>query len=203
MTRVQRLLAGLCMSVGLAAVGVALAADQKTKPAAPQMPPDMAEWMKYGQPGEHHKHMAKMVGTWKAHTKMWPAPGAPPEEGDGTMTVEEVLDGRFFKSEFKGTFMGQPFEGMGLDGYDNYKQKHVGTWVDTMGTMILQFEGTCSEGGKKMEMRAPFDDVMTKKRSYMRSVSMWKDDKTVVMESYSPGPDGKEIKNMEITYTRM
>lgn len=203
MTRIQGSVVALCGALIVGVLGVALAADEKAKTAAPQMPPDMAEWMKYAQPGEHHKHMAKMVGTWKAHTKSWMAPGAPPEESDGTMTVTAVLDGRFFESVFKGTIMGQTFEGIGLDGYDMFKQKHVGTWADTMGTMILQFEGTCSDGGKRSEMRATFDDPMTKKRSYMRSVNTWKDEKTVVMESYSPGPDGKEIKNMEITFTRM
>jgi len=32
---------------------------------------------------------------------------------------------------------------MSIDRYDNQKQKYVGVWIDTMGTMMLQFEGTC------------------------------------------------------------
>src|SRR5262245_49829901 len=89
--------------------GRALAAEGKGAQPAQGMPPEMAEMMKLAQPGEHHQHMAKMVGTWKAHTKFWMAPGAPAQEGDGTMTVKPALDGRFFVSEVQGTFMGQPF----------------------------------------------------------------------------------------------
>lgn len=181
--------------------GRALAAEKGKQPAQ-AMPPEMAEMMKLAEPGAHHQHMAKMVGSWKTHGKFWMAPDAPPEESDGSVTVKPALDGRFFLSDFHGTFMGQPFHGMGMDGYDNFKQKHVGTWADSMGTMILYFEGTCSEGGRVVEMKGTFDDPMTKKPSYMRMVSRVKDDKTMLLESYSPGPDGKEIKTMEIVYAR-
>jgi hypothetical protein len=190
-----------CLVALVALVGlVSIAAE----PAAPTMPPEMAEMMKLANPGEHHAHMAKMVGTWKYHGKFWMDPSAPPQEGDGTMVVKSVLDGRFFTSEIKSTtpFMGMTFEGLSLDGYDNMKKKHIGTWADSMGTMIMSFEGSCSQGGKVQEMKSVFDDPMTKKPSYMRSVTTWKDDKTMVMESWMPGPDGKEMKMMEIVYTR-
>jgi len=198
-SRLVLIVLGVVLAIWAAA---ALAAEEKGKQTGQAMPPEMADWMKLAQPGEHHKHMAMMAGDWKVHSKMWMAPGAPPEEGDGSATVRPILDGRFFLSEFRGTVMGQPFQGMGLDGYDNYKQKHVGTWIDSMGTMILSFEGSCSEGGKVMEMKGTFEDPTTRKPSYMRMVSRFKDDKTILFESFTPGPDGKETKNMEMVYTR-
>jgi len=200
-TAVRSVLIALGVAL-VACAGLALAHEEKGKQAAEAMPPEMAEMMKLAEPGEHHKHMAKMVGSWKTQGKFWMTPGAPPEESQGSMTVKPALDGRFFLSDFQGEFMGGPFHGMGMDGYDNLKQKHVGTWVDSMGTMLMVFEGTCSEGGKVTESKSTFDDPMTKKPSYMRMVSRWKDDNTVLLESYSPGPDGKEMKNMEILYTR-
>ena len=200
-TAVRSVLMGFGIVLAVCA-GKALAAEEKGKQPEQAMPPEMAEMMKLAQPGEHHQHMAKMVGSWKTHGRFWMVPGAQPEESDGSMTVKPALDGRFFLSDFQGTFMGGPFHGMGMDGYDNFKQKHVGTWADSMGTMIMVFEGNCSEGGKVMEMKGTFDDPMTKKPSYMRMVSRWKDDRTVLLESYGPSPDGKEMKNMEIVYTR-
>lgn len=173
------------------------------KEAEPQgMPPEMAEYMKLAEPGEHHAHLAKMVGSWKAHSKFVMAPGAPPEESDGTMTVKAVLDGRFFVSEFRGTMMGKPFHGLGLDGYDNAKKRHVATWADSMGTMIVWFEGTCSQGGKVLEMRSSFEDPVTGKPTSMRAVTTWKNDDTLHWEMFAPGPDGKEMKMGEILYTR-
>ena len=40
--------------------------------------------------------------------------------------------------------MGQPFSGVGIDGYDNLRKKYVTTWIDTMGTGIFSMEGTAS-----------------------------------------------------------
>ncbi len=192
-------------SVGAAAlvlaIGAMFAAGQKeSKPAA--MPPEMAAYMKLAQPGEHHKQMAKMVGTWKVHAKSWMAANAPPVESDGTATVKPVLGGRFFLSDFEGAMMGQPFQGLGLDGYDNGRQKHVGVWADSMGTMIAMFEGNCSNDGKVVDMRSNYEDPLTHKPTYMRTVTTQKSDDTVVMEGFGPGPDGAEIKMMELTYTR-
>jgi hypothetical protein len=193
----------LCCTVALGAL-VALAGAFAVAGAPEGVPPEMAEMMKLAQPGDHHKHMAKMVGNWTYKGKFWMAPGAPPEEGVGTMTAKPALDGRFIMTEVHSTtpMMGMNFHGMGFDGYDNMKQKHVGTWADNMGTMIMHFEGTCSDGGKVQEMKSVFEDPMTKKPSYMREVFTWKDERTVVMEAFVPGPDGKEMKAMEIVYTR-
>jgi len=201
MNRGSRLHVSILALALLSMTGWAYAADEK-KPAAPEMPPEMAEYMKLAQPGEHHAHMAKMVGSWKAHSKFVMAPGAPPEESDGTMTARAVLDGRFFLSEYSSTMMGQPFNGIGMDGYDNYKKKHVSIWADSMGTMVLMFEGTCTQGGKVTEMRARFEDPVTKKMTDMRTLTTVKDDNTILFEMFGPGQDGKETRMGEITYTR-
>ncbi len=204
MTRNRRIVAIACLAV-VVACGLALAAGEKPKaPAAPpQMTPEMKAMMEAGTPNEHHKHMAIGVGTWKAKTSMWMQPGAPPMTSEGTMKVYPVLGGRFFASEFKGEFMGQPFEGRGLDGYDNVTHKHVSTWADTLSTMILTFTGTCSDGGKKLEQRSDFIDPATRKPSWMRNVTTVKDNDHMTFETYGPDPAGKEVKMMQIDYTRM
>ena len=103
----------------------------------------MAEWMKLGVPSEHHRHLDYFVGSWKTRTKMWMAgPGTPPLESDGTSQIEWVLDGRFIVDHHKGTMMGQPYEGIGQTGYDNYRNLYVSTWVSNMGTELLTMKGT-------------------------------------------------------------
>src|SRR5512147_885868 len=73
----------------------------------------MDAWMKAATPGEPHKKLEAMAGSWSVKSKMWAAPGAPPEEGDGTSENTMILGGRWLQQRFQGTAMGMPFEGVG------------------------------------------------------------------------------------------
>ncbi|HKQ61700.1 MAG TPA: DUF1579 domain-containing protein [Candidatus Polarisedimenticolaceae bacterium] len=162
----------------------------------------MAQMMKYAAPGEHHKHLARMVGKWNSKGKFWMEPGKPPAETTGTAEFVPVLDGRFIQQNYHGTFMGQPFVGSGLEGYDNFKQKHIATWVDNMGTALLSFEGSCAQGGKVVTLSGELDDPASGQHTKMRNVTTWQNDNQFTMESFGPGPDGKEVKMFELVYTR-
>src|SRR6185295_18628018 len=83
-----------------------------------------------------------LVGNWTTHVKWWMAPGAPAQESDGTAQMSWAFGGRYLHEADTGTAMGMPFEGMGVTGYDNLKKKYVGSWIDSMGTGIMQSEGT-------------------------------------------------------------
>ncbi|MBI4161619.1 MAG: DUF1579 domain-containing protein [Acidobacteria bacterium] len=162
----------------------------------------MAEWMKAAQPGEHHAHLGKMAGTWKAQTRHWMQPGAEAQVTEGKATFKPVLGGRFIQSTFEGDFMGQPFHGVGFSGYDNIRAKHVDVWMDSMGTQITQSEGICEEGGKVVKMTGQFVDPTGASQS-MRMITRETGPSSVVFEMYGPDPKGTEYKMMEITYTRM
>jgi hypothetical protein len=58
------------------------------------------------------------------------ASGTPPTETKGTSSVKWVLGGRYLMEQTRGTIMGQPHEGIGITGYDNYKNMYVATWMD-------------------------------------------------------------------------
>ena len=118
------------------------------------MDEQMAAWMKYAQPGEGHRFLERLAGKWDARVKFWMQPGASPIESTGSTVNELMMGGRFLKSEYTAEFMGSPFQGMALDGFDNQKQKYVGLWIDTMGTMMLVFEGSCDDDGKVRTMLA-------------------------------------------------
>jgi hypothetical protein len=160
------------------------------------------EMEKLAQPSEHHKHLEATVGHFKAHSKMWFEPGKPAVESDAESTNEWVLGGRFVKQTYKGTFMGQPFEGMGLSGYDNFKKKYVCTWVDTSSTSMMTTEG---EGdGKTITAHGEVDEPsMPGKKTKVKTVTKIEsnDKHTYEMFFTMPGQD-KEAKVMEITYTR-
>lgn len=158
---------------------------------------DMEAMMKLAAPNENHKLLGNMVGDWDYSIKSWMAPDQPPMESTGTMHAEWMLGGRYVHSVWKGSFMDMQFEGHGLDGYDNIAKQYVSSWVDNMGTGIMQSTGTCDMAKNSCVMMGKSMDPATGKEMTTKSVSMMKDN-TFQMEMFVVGPDGKEMKMMEL-----
>jgi hypothetical protein len=173
---------------------------QKGQPGG-EMDAQMAAWMKLAAPGEFHEHLKPLAGKWTQVVRWRMAPEAPWEESKGVSTYTWVLGNRFLRQEVGGEMGGQPFEGLGYLGYDNFKKKYVSVWMDNMGTMMMFGEGTCDAAGKVITTTGEYDDPMTGGKKKSKSVLRIGDDKHVY-EMYSYGPDGKEFLSLEITYTR-
>jgi hypothetical protein len=164
---------------------------------------EMAAWEKAAAPGMHHKHFTDMAGKWKASMKMWMKPGMEPMTAEMTAQCEALYDGRYGVEKVEGVMMGMPFQGMSLSGYDNIKGKHTMVWIDNMGTSTIYSEGDCSDNCTVETHKYSYKDPATSKDVNVRMVSRMIDQNKHVLESYTIGDDGKEFKNMEITYTRM
>jgi len=177
----------------------------KTK-GAPAGAPDekamMAAMAMASTPGEQHKKLAALAGTWDVKVKMWMKPGDPPAESSGTATRSAILGGRYLEEKFDGTFMGQPLQGMGMTGYDNVTKKYVASWADTAATGILQTTGSMDKAGKTLTMTGSMADPVTKKSSVFREKITMTDDDHQTFEMWDAGADGKNHKIMEINYTR-
>lgn len=119
----------------------------------------MELWQKAATPGEPHKLFATLAGSWTTQTKEWMEPGKPPSESTGSADMKMLLDGRFLYQEYNSQMMGQPFSGVGIDGYDNITKKYVTAWIDTMGTGIFFMEGTASPDGKTSTTDGPFAET--------------------------------------------
>lgn len=178
------------------------AAEGKADQGASAMDAAMAAWMKVATPGDHHKHLQQMTGTWKAAGTFWMMPDAPPMTSAGTMKGEMILDGRFLKSDYTGDMMGSVFRGMSIDGYDNQTHKHTGMWMDTMGTMIMTFEGTCENNGKVRTMHSEFTDPMTGQKVKMKTVTTMQSPDKFTYETWETKPGAEPRKAMEIVFTR-
>ena len=61
----------------------------------------METYQKLATPGEPHKQLASLAGTWTTHTKEWMEPGKPPTESTGTCDFKVLLDGRFVKKSVR------------------------------------------------------------------------------------------------------
>ncbi|HTD52721.1 MAG TPA: DUF1579 domain-containing protein [Thermoanaerobaculia bacterium] len=195
---------GLALATGLAVGAVAFAADQEKKKAAG--PPDekaaMEAMQKAATPGEAHKKLEAVVGTFDTKVKTWMDPSKPPEESTGTSENTWVLGNRYVQMKYQGTMMGQPFSGMGYQGYDNVTKKYVGTWMDSMSTGIMRTTGQADKSGKTMTMTGSAADPVTGKMVNLTEKITVKDNDHHSFEMWAPGPDGKPVKMMEIEYTR-
>jgi len=196
----RRLVCTLLAMTMIAAIAVAAVAGDEKKPAVDLVAQQQA-MMQAMLPGEHHEHMKKLVGNFDYTIKLWMDPSQPPTESTGKRSAELIMGGRFLVEKYSGTFMGMPFEGMGVMAYDNLQKKYVSTWVDNMGTGIMTATGTCDKG-PTWTMSGEMPDPMTGKSAKTRSVLKLADDNHFVMEMYVAGPDGKEMKMMEISGTR-
>lgn len=169
----------------------------------PTMDPAMMEaMMKAGTPGDPHKKLDGMVGTWDTKITLWMMPDMDPMSSTGTSTNQWVMGGRYLEQRFKGDFAGMPFEGVGYSGYDNVKKQYWGTWMDNMSTSMMTSTGSVSADGKIWEFDATMADPMTGKDSVAKEKVTIADADHHTMEMWVPGPDGKMFKNMEIAYSR-
>jgi hypothetical protein len=177
-------------------------AEDKPKAGAMSQDDMMKAWVAFATPGAPHKALEMTVGSWDVKTKMWMAPGAPPQETSGTSENKMILGGRYLEQRYEGTMMGQPFSGIGVTGFDNYKKKFVSTWVDSMGTGIMSMAGTADETGKVITSWGTMDDPAEKRTMKAKTVVTIVDADHHTYESWHALADGKMTKDLEITYTR-
>lgn len=154
----------IAVGVLLAAFGAATRVPADS-PAAHETPSEaeMAAAMRMMMPGEHHKLLETFVGDWEMTTKVWMGgPGTEPAITKATSHAEWVLGGRFVMSTMKGEMFGMPHEGIGMIGYDNFKNMYVATWASNMGTEILTYTGMSAPGSNVITMYGAMDDAMMK-----------------------------------------
>ena len=185
--------------------------DKAAQPTTPPgMTPEMAKMMAAmeaaGTPGEQHKAIqTNFAGEWDCVCKFKMDPKSPTwEESKGTTSAKMIFDGRYLKQQFKSDFGGQSFEGGGIFGYNNTTKKYESTWIDSMSTQQMFMTGTYDAAKKAYtftgECADCTDPSFTMKK--VRFVITVNSPDKHTEEMYSTGSDGKETKDMEMTYTR-
>jgi hypothetical protein len=180
------------------------------QPSAEEMQKMMAQMMELGKPGENHKLLAEMAGSWTYTMKMMMDPTTgKPSESKGSATRKAIFDGRYFTFDVSGKFQmpgkdGKPvnmdFKGMAIEGYDNVKKKFISSWIDNMSTMMMNSEGTYDAATKTFTYMAECE-MMPGMRTKMREVIKIVDKDHHTFEMYEDRGTG-ETKSMEIAYTR-
>ena len=203
----DRLVTALILAFsGTLLVNPAFAQDKSGQPDPEEM---MAKMEALGKPGENHRLLAELVGSWDCKVTFWMAPGAPPSVSLGTAVRKVILDGRYFVMDTAvkmqmpgpdGQMHPVDYKGMQIDGYDNMKGKFFSTWMDNMGTGVLMAEGSYDPASKTFTYHSE-EETMPGTKTKVRGVVKVIDKDHYLFEWYEEH-GGKEEKTMEITYTR-
>lgn len=162
---------------------------------------EMDAWMSFMTPGPVHQMIEQSNGEWTEEITMWMAPGTEPMKTTGKVENKMILGGRYQHSTHTSNFMGMPFEGIGILGYDNKRGVFQSAWIDNMGTGIMLLEGTWDDATKSCSMTGKMTDAMAGGQVDVRQVFTVIDNNTQKVEMYGV-KDGKEFKNMEILLKR-
>ncbi len=192
MSSTRLLIAGLLLPLATltaaASLGV-LPEQDDADAAAMQMP----------QPTEAHKRMLEGVGVWKGVMKA-SYPGMPPMSSEVTETVEAL--GAFHTvTDYHAEFMGVPYLGHGIMGFDEAKGEAFGTWTDNMSPHTSFMRGTVKTEGDTttIEMRyeapAPTGEMLPH-----RNVSVHTKD--AYRMTFFMGEGDAEVQTMTLDLTR-
>ncbi len=177
------------------------AKDGKKMPSQEEM---MKRWQESMTPGDAHKKLEVFVGSWDAEVKTWMSgPGTEPAVSKGTSEQTMSLGGRFLQQTYTGEMMGQPMNGVGYTGYDNFKKKYISFWIDNMSTAMSHLEGSIDKDGKVITMWGTMDEPMTgEKGKKVKYVTRVIDNDKHLFEVYDVTSWGEKTPVMVIAYTR-
>lgn len=161
------------------------------------------EAMRLMMPGEAHKILGAMAGKWTGRMKVWSsaAPSQPPLESTEESETRLMLGGRFAYEEAKGSLMGMAMQRVSILGYDNYKKVYTLVFYSSMDTATNTASGSLDAAGKVLTLRGEFDEPAGK--TPFKNVIRIESDDLHVFESYRIYPDGRELKLIEETFTRV
>lgn len=191
----------LAFALSLVVVCAAYAQEQKQPQMTPEQQAMMNAWMKFATPGDAHKSLDALAGNWDAKVTMWEAPGAQPHTSTATSETHWMLGNRYLQETVNGNFMGMPFQGVGITGYNNAKKQYFNTWFDNFGTGVMTSVGTMPDA-KTLAMKWTSTDPTSGNDIPGETKITIADADHHTMESWTAGPDGKPFKNMQIDYTR-
>lgn len=196
---------GLGLALALALPAAAIAAEPTT--AEPAMSAEqqamMDAWARAATPGAEHARLAEhFAGNWDVSMSFWMDHDAPPTTETGTATITPVFGGRQLRQDFKGSFMGMPFEGSGYSGYDNVRQRYTATWNDNMSTATMLSFGDYDAATRTYTYTSEMADPMQDGALIpIREVVQIVDADHHVMEMFEPH-EGKEVRTMRLEYRR-
>jgi hypothetical protein len=150
-----------------------LLAQQSTKPAPSSEKKDAKAAPSASSSTPEIDVLKKWVGNWEATIESTGRDGKPVT--NAAKATAKLSGGRWLVTDFDGTFMGAPFIGHEVIGYDPVAKKYVLNWVDSMATSFATGEGLYNPQTKTLTLTVTARDDSTGKMTTWRQVDIWKD----------------------------
>lgn len=166
-----------------------------------QNPQYMEDMLAAGTPGPQHQALTSRAGSWRVEGMMWMEPGADAMPMKATARTEVLIGGRYIVEEFKSDFMGMPFEGRLLQGFDNVSGEYWSVWTDNMSTNSYISRGTETSPGH-VEFHGTATDILTPKGRPARITTTDNGDGSYTMKMFDTRENAGEFQTMELHYTR-
>ena len=184
--------------------GVSGFGEEKKKEPSKEQLEMYKKWLSLTSPGENHKHLQYFVGDWESVQKAWQAPGAEPTVRYQDIHVESLYEGRFTRAaiRFRGKIMGMVAEGIVITGYDSYKKEFMSLTYGSMGTRFSINKGQLDKTGKTRIDWGESENMFTGKKHKTKGVTLIQGPDKYKYDYYRVDEEGKEVKVMEIIYTR-
>jgi hypothetical protein len=178
---------------------------ERTAPGGAEdtIPKNLIEEMtKYAVPGPPHRELEAFVGSWTARTRAWHSPDSRPLEFTGNAEYRMILGGRFLQLDSRSRMDGEENRGLGIYGYDVFKEKYSLYFIhdgDTQALTGLGDRDSTGAIGFAVAMDMPVTGERAKPfRAVLRRVSANRH----VFEMFERYLDDREWKVLEITYDR-
>lgn len=191
---VQILATALCLALPVAAQSADKAADQA--PMAKALQNAMT-------PGEAHKKLNALIGTFSVKMRIWVTPTGAPEESMAASVCGWVLGERYVQCMLHENGPNAPFSGTGYIAYDNASRNYQAAWMDTGSTGITLYTGRFDASGKTALLKGSVANPLTGKPSLVELRMTIASDGGHLTELWGQGKGGKTVKLMELQYTRI
>lgn len=172
-------------------------------PDPPPMEEIMTKYMEMAKPGEEHKILYTLAGSWEHEVRVRMAPGAEPMLFTGEAEFEIVLGGRFVV-EKSHTGEGDSYtENLTVIGFDRRTGKYTLVGMDSRGTGYLTAEGDYDPASRTLTYCGENTDPVTGKlEKYEMHMKLLNEDTLITDIVFPEHMAGKNFKMVETVSKR-
>jgi hypothetical protein len=152
-------------------------------------------------PGEEHRKLEALAGTWDVTVKFPAGPGKT-MEGKSSCEASWVMDGRFLRQEYSSNFAGKPLTVVRYLGFDRHKGKFVEVHFESTHTDVLYSEGVLSPDSKTITSSGTHVDATTGRRMAVRTMTTFGNRDAFTLEMLYTDGEGKGSKTITLTHRR-
>lgn len=158
------------------------------------------------EPGPNHTRLDPLAGRWRVSGRVLADPdGSLADDAAPLVAMCEatwILGGRFLESRYVGACLDEPFEGLGLTGFDEHRRRYVSTWVSSTDTELAVHDGEWDDARAALVMTGLMHDPRGGGRVRTTEVTRILGNREQRFEKRLHTREGEEIVIAELVFER-